>query len=461
MVGQRGIGGLEHHRDCLQCLSCSNIPVDKPCSTTNTCQQNEVCYVEKFETPTNYSRQCACGPFGCSGCGWVLGYETRLDMGCAQRQLCSTTHTGVVGKRAIHVSPEHRLMCRDCCTQSDNCNSAQNSCQVKPTESPDSCLSCVGVINPKDCAEFSSCKHADEITFANAAKQTFIIQVCLHSNTNGISFGRRGSGKRILCERCCSGKANCNFDLSCDHTNNIHMGTKVEHSSCTFTNECPGNLVCKSGHCECVSSTYYWSGKTCLSQKTLNDECRSLKECREGMPCHGRRCRQVIQKRNVMKVNFNKNWNEYKAGFGSASTEYWLGNENIHLISSNGHHMLRIDMSDKRGNSAYAQYSTFRVDDENSQYNVTVSGYSGTAGDSLLIECSVCHSTSGMGFTTRDRDNDAYNPGNCGKRYSGGWWYTNCRHAGLNDFYSSGLEWYTWPYYGIMVESSMIMIGRI
>ncbi|CAC5392759.1 unnamed protein product [Mytilus coruscus] len=252
----------------------------------------KVCYVEKFETPTNYSRQCASGPFGCSGCGWFLGYETRLTWD-AQRQLCSTTHTGVVGKRAIHVSPEHRLMCRDCCTQSDNCNSAQNSCQVKPMESLDSCLSCVGVSNPKDCAEFASCKHANEVCFLHKyvtdANQELYdlgctpLSVCLHSNTNGISFGRRGSGKRILCEKCCSGKANCNYDLSCDHTNNIHMGTKVEHSSCTFTNECPGNLVCKSGHCECVSSKYYWSGKTCLSQKNITESCTTTSQCKTNL----------------------------------------------------------------------------------------------------------------------------------------------------------------------------------
>ena len=35
---------------------------------------------------------------------------------------------------------------------------------------------------------------------------------------------------------------------------------------------------------------------------------------------------QVIQKRQLGgAVNFNRNWKDYKNGFGNESTEFWLG----------------------------------------------------------------------------------------------------------------------------------------
>ncbi|KAL5011698.1 hypothetical protein ScPMuIL_010249 [Solemya velum] len=56
-------------------------------------------------------------------------------------------------------------------------------------------------------------------------------------------------------------------------------------------------------------------------------------------------------------------------------------------------------MSDFEGSSAYAHYSVFDVGDEASKYLLTVSGYSGNAGDSLAFH-------NNMFFTTYDREHD-------------------------------------------------------
>lgn len=63
----------------------------------------------------------------------------------------------------------------------------------------------------------------------------------------------------------------------------------------------------------------------------------------------------VFQRRDG-SVDFNKNWVQYKEGFGYLSpddkTEFWLGNEKIHLLSvqSSVPYILRIEMVDWDGN---------------------------------------------------------------------------------------------------------------
>lgn len=62
----------------------------------------------------------------------------------------------------------------------------------------------------------------------------------------------------------------------------------------------------------------------------------------------------------------------------------FLGNENIHMISINGHHELSIYMQ-AGSEHRTANYSTFSVGDERSIYRLTVTGYSGNSGGRVLI----------------------------------------------------------------------------
>ncbi|BFZ25715.1 hypothetical protein BsWGS_28754 [Bradybaena similaris] len=134
----------------------------------------------------------------------------------------------------------------------------------------------------------------------------------------------------------------------------------------------------------------------------------------------------IFQRRTKGDVSFFRNWVEYKKGFGNADTDYWLGNDVISNLTSLGYNELRVDLK-KKLRKYFAHYSMFKVADETVNYQLTVSGYNGTAGDGLKYHNS-------QFFSTYDRDNDNYS-GNCAILYIGAWWYNGCNQANLNGLF--------------------------
>ena len=91
----------------------------------------------------------------------------------------------------------------------------------------------------------------------------------------------------------------------------------------------------------------------------------------------------VFQRRLDGSVDFQLDWEFYKNGFGDLSGEFWLGNDNLHRLTANADVILRIDLEDFEGNITYAEYSTFKVANEEDNYRMLLGGYNGTAGDSM------------------------------------------------------------------------------
>ncbi|VDI32417.1 Hypothetical predicted protein [Mytilus galloprovincialis] len=148
--------------------------------------------------------------------------------------------------------------------------------------------------------------------------------------------------------------------------------------------------------------------------------------------CEGRWT--VIQKRFNGSVEFHRNWKDYEHGFGDIHGEFWLGNKNIAQLTLEGNHELRIDVEDWDGNKRYAIYRNFSVGDASTKYQLTISNYSGNAGDGMSF-------FNGMKFTTYDQDNDKHGL-NCADHiyFKGGWWYNNCwksNEAMLNGHYTN------------------------
>ncbi|XP_071980228.1 ficolin-1-like isoform X2 [Engystomops pustulosus] len=139
----------------------------------------------------------------------------------------------------------------------------------------------------------------------------------------------------------------------------------------------------------------------------------------------------VIQRRWDGSVDFFRTWDEYKKGFGSRLNEFWLGNDNIHQITSTGTWELRVDLQDFEGKKLFAKYTSFKVFGETQKYELSIGAFKeGTAGDSM-------GGLSTYKFTTKDDDNDTYE-GNCSLLYKGGWWYTSCHSSNLNGLYHLG-----------------------
>ena len=95
-------------------------------------------------------------------------------------------------------------------------------------------------------------------------------------------------------------------------------------------------------------------------------------------------------------MNFTRNWHDYTYGFGSADTEYWLGNEFIHQLTSNRNMSLSIQMADIFNGRWNALYRKFELADKNDNYKLHLSGFQGNATDTMTY-------SENMQFSTFDK----------------------------------------------------------
>ncbi|KAK3510888.1 hypothetical protein QTP70_024379 [Hemibagrus guttatus] len=172
----------------------------------------------------------------------------------------------------------------------------------------------------------------------------------------------------------------------------------------------------------------------------------------------------VIQRRFNGSVSFYRPWAQYKEGFGDPAGEYWLGLENMYIMTNTEKYQLRVDMEDFEKGSAYAQYTTFTVSQESTNYMLNIGGYiNGGAGDSLSF-------VNGRGFSTFDKDPT----GNCAEANGGGFWYYGywywyqCHLANPNGLYKygnvgtpyTGIMWQSWKGYYYSMKTIVMKIRR-
>ncbi|XP_068104105.1 ficolin-2-like [Hyperolius riggenbachi] len=167
----------------------------------------------------------------------------------------------------------------------------------------------------------------------------------------------------------------------------------------------------------------------------------------------------VFQRRWDGSVDFYRDWKSYKVGFGSRLSEFWLGNDNLHLLTSAGTWELRLDFQDFEHTKYFATYSSFRVLGESEKYKLLLGSFTGgNAGDSLTYHSDAM-------FSTIDQDNDLESK-SCAEVCGGGWWYQSCYYANLNGPYrlgehktdSGGITWKTGRGYGYSYKTMEMKI---
>ncbi|XP_046361025.2 angiopoietin-4-like [Haliotis rufescens] len=131
--------------------------------------------------------------------------------------------------------------------------------------------------------------------------------------------------------------------------------------------------------------------------------------------------RTLIMTQTSGNENFTRTWEEYKMGFGSLSGDHWLGNENVHYITSGRTHFLLVELwtpgADIFNQLAQRFYVDFLVGPEVDDYKMTFSStFPNPQWVQLPAECLV----SDTPFSTPDVDHS----GAAGVTKSG-FWFSN------------------------------------
>ncbi|XP_066934992.1 microfibril-associated glycoprotein 4-like [Clytia hemisphaerica] len=158
----------------------------------------------------------------------------------------------------------------------------------------------------------------------------------------------------------------------------------------------------------------------------------------------------AFQRRYDGSVSFeDKEWAEYKDGFGDGSGEYWLGLETLHQLTSTQSYDLYARAMDFSGVWESKRFAGFTIGSElMEKYKFDFQSiYSGTQ----YSNHSLFERAKGMKFSTPTRDNDLYTPiPTCAIRFPGGWWFSDCHYDFMNGAYSqqescdraTGIHWY-------------------
>ena len=155
----------------------------------------------------------------------------------------------------------------------------------------------------------------------------------------------------------------------------------------------------------------------------------------------------LFQRRFNGNISFDRDWQNYKEGFGDVHGEFWLGNEYVHLMTNmedlNGCEMM---MKGKRfnGKTRSIFFRNFQLLSEKEYYKVASKA---VCDDCKDMEKHFIREP----FSSRDENKSNKK---CPQLFKGGWWYpvrgATCSNLFFNGYYSStaktemyeqGLRW--------------------
>ncbi|XP_034106306.1 angiopoietin-related protein 7-like [Drosophila albomicans] len=146
----------------------------------------------------------------------------------------------------------------------------------------------------------------------------------------------------------------------------------------------------------------------------------------------------VIQQRVGGNEDFNRDWATYRNGFGSFESDFFLGLEKIHRITSLQRYELYIHLVAVNGRTYNARYDDFKISDEDNGYAMSLGKFNGTIIDDAMRD------SENMKFETSDSENDGFGDYySCADINKSGWWYNFCINCNLNVPYWQNLSWYS------------------
>ena len=123
----------------------------------------------------------------------------------------------------------------------------------------------------------------------------------------------------------------------------------------------------------------------------------------------------LIQKRVDNTTDFDRTWQEYKEGFGRPEHNFWLGNENIHLLTKAHSYELLINLTLEGGGTRLRAFPHFELLNEQDMYQLIIDASNRKDPYSLF-------KSNGTAFTTKDRRLPLRRNYLIADR-SGGWWH--------------------------------------
>ncbi|XP_071837424.1 uncharacterized protein [Apostichopus japonicus] len=95
----------------------------------------------------------------------------------------------------------------------------------------------------------------------------------------------------------------------------------------------------------------------------------------------------ILQRRRLDSVNFNRNWKDFRNGFGFLGSEFWMGNEKIAYLTNQKRYQLRMDFENIAGETYYVTYDDFRISDEWGHYYISSLGTFAITDESNIEWC--------------------------------------------------------------------------
>ncbi|PIK51905.1 putative fibrinogen C domain-containing protein 1-like [Apostichopus japonicus] len=203
----------------------------------------------------------------------------------------------------------------------------------------------------------------------------------IYHSQEGESYINSDCSLRITCNSnvLTSESYSCSADATCEERKD------VRRCYCNEWFEGDGLTCTRSGPTDC--SDLYAANRTNNGAYTIYPAGSSGFEVYCEMSSGGW---TILQRRTSSSVNFYRNWNEYKHGFGIPTGDHWIGNDKIYSLTKQTdiNYQLLIEKTNTEGSTYHSRYSSFSISNEGDKYQLSLGDFDGNAG----MYCVKCQS---------------------------------------------------------------------